>query len=159
MSFRSLIDDCQNLLDNLRVQYRSAVERDCNPELALPYIRWLPFERRCSRAARNSTLSGSAAAHRGSSGIHFDGRGQDFAAEKHVSLIGRQRFEVKLGGFLDTGHDLFEGHALGLAALKFGTPRIKPVLILLDDDGRLAEHATSLRFRRCLVWSSSMVPE
>jgi hypothetical protein len=33
------------------------------------------------------------------------------------------------------------------------------VLILLDDDGRLAEHATSLRFRRCLVWSSSMVPE
>jgi hypothetical protein len=41
-------------------------------------------------AASKSALFASAAIHRGSSGIHLSGEHQDFAAQEHVSLIGRQ---------------------------------------------------------------------
>ena len=35
MGFGRLGDDGKNLFDDLRVQYRPAVERNCNPELPL----------------------------------------------------------------------------------------------------------------------------
>ena len=54
-----------------------------------PYIRWLPFERRSSKAAKNSDLSASAAVHRGSLGIHLDGGCQNFTAQEHISLVDR----------------------------------------------------------------------
>jgi len=55
-----------------------------------------------------------------------------------------QRFEVELNGLFDIRYSFFQGIPLRLAPLQFGAPSIETVLVLFDDDGRLAGHAFSV---------------
>lgn len=75
--------------------------------------------------------SASAAVHRGSLGIHFNGRSQYLPAEKNVPLAFGERFEVELDGFLNVCDSFLQRVALGLAAPQFRAPRIKPMPVFL----------------------------
>ena len=90
------------------------------------------FDRRHLKPTDCRARSGSIAVHRGSSGIHLDGGGQNLTADQDIPLIGRPGFEVELDGLglLDVCHGLFDGVALRLTSLQFGALGVISVLVL-----------------------------
>jgi hypothetical protein len=83
------------------------------------------------------------AVQRGSLGIHFDSRGKNLAAKEHIPLLDGHGFQVQFDCLFNVRDRLFQGDALGPAALQFGAPRVETVLVLLDDDTRLTGHYDS----------------
>lgn len=55
------------------------------------------------------------AVYRGSLGIHFNGGGEDLAAEEHDTFHYRQGLEIERYCFFDIGDCVFQTGALGLA--------------------------------------------
>ena len=84
----------------------------------------------------------------GSLGMHFDGGRQNLPAEEKVAFSGGQGLKVEFDRLLDVGDGLLKSIALRLASPQFGTPCVKAMLVLLDDDGRLAGHEFSVSLSR-----------
>jgi hypothetical protein len=71
-----LINDFQNLLNDLRMQNRTAMERDGDPELLFAVNPMATLRPKVFERGEQRRFSASAAIHRGSLGIHFNGRGE-----------------------------------------------------------------------------------
>src|SRR5205823_11738564 len=99
-----------------------------------------PFDRRSSKPDVSNARSASLAVHRGSLGIHLDGRGQNLPAQEDITFLGRQRFEVELDRLSDVHEGLFKRTALRLTSLQLRAPGVETALVLFDYDARLAHH-------------------
>src|ERR1700704_291592 len=98
-----------------------------------------------TKPARKSSRSASVAVHRGNLGIHFDRGSQDFTAEKNVSLIDGQCFEIELDHLFDVDDSLFKRRPLRLAAFQLRKPGVETARVFFNDDSCLAGHMISLR--------------
>jgi hypothetical protein len=102
------------------------------------------------------TQSKAKAGDRGSLGIHFDRRSQNFAAEEDVALVDRQGLEIKFDGFFNVSGSLFKRRSLRLAALQFRTPCVRAIRVHFDDDTRFADHMIQCTpMRRVAGWNQS----
>lgn len=73
-------------------------------------------------------------------GIHFDSYGQNLATQQDGALVFGQRFQVEFDRLLDVCNGVLKGSPLRLAPLQFGTPRVKTVLVILDDNACFTDH-------------------
>lgn len=84
------------------------------------------------------------AVHRGSLGIHLDGRGRNLAAQEDIPLIERQSLEVMLNRLADIGYSFFKSAALRLTTLQLRTPSIEAVFVFLNNDACLSSHIANI---------------
>ena len=140
-----ILDHFHNLFDDLRMQDRVAMKRNCHPEIVFSVYTVATFGSKMLKPCAEECVLASPAIQRGSLCIHFDGGSQDLTAEKQVAVADLQRLEIKLNRLLDIGNRFLQRVSLRLAASQFRAPSVESILVFLDHDACFPHHTFRLR--------------